>query len=199
MTWNLIQRMIDFKRLLGKILLIKVFSPSFTYMKSLMFFMSFIWMNFWNMSPYLSVRSAGSSLTLEVISGPSRGDRCSISSTNTSRLPLTLGRVSPSDLLVKDSEVSGKHALINWNLNVNLLTTVSLCCIGHWGSLSIFLNALYGFLIFFWTPSFGFRNWSGNWWTWVALMEHSWIPNLSTILILEWGIGVIQLSLQVET
>ncbi|RVW55470.1 Protein phosphatase 2C 70 [Vitis vinifera] len=44
-------------------------------------------------------------------------DRCSISSTNTSRLPLTLGRVSPSDLLVKDSEVSGKHALINWNLN----------------------------------------------------------------------------------
>lgn len=72
------------------------------------------------MSPYLSVRSAGSSLTLEVISGPSRGDRCSISSTNTSRLPLTLGRVSPSDLLVKDSEVSGKHALINWNLNVNL-------------------------------------------------------------------------------
>ena len=72
------------------------------------------------MSPYLSVRSAGSSLTLEVISGPSRGDRCSISSKNTSRLPLTLGRVSPSDLLVKDSEVSGKHALINWNLNVNL-------------------------------------------------------------------------------
>ncbi|KAJ9700265.1 hypothetical protein PVL29_005875 [Vitis rotundifolia] len=58
-----------------------------------------------------------SSLTLELISGPSRGDRCSISSTNTSRLPLTLGRVSPSDLLVKDSEVSGKHALINWNLN----------------------------------------------------------------------------------
>ena len=93
------------------------------------------------MSPYLSVRSAGSSLTLEVISGPSRGDRCCISSTNTSRLPLTLGRVSPSDLLVKDSEVSGKHALINWNLNVNLLTTLSLCCIGHWGAVLIFLNA----------------------------------------------------------
>ncbi|KAF8394424.1 hypothetical protein HHK36_020632 [Tetracentron sinense] len=58
-----------------------------------------------------------SSLSLEVISGPSRGLRCSLQSTNTSRLPLTLGRVSPSDLLLKDSEVSGKHAHINWNSN----------------------------------------------------------------------------------
>ncbi|KAF8401671.1 hypothetical protein HHK36_012617 [Tetracentron sinense] len=58
-----------------------------------------------------------SSLILEVISGPSCGLRCSLQSTNTSRLPLTLGRVSPSDLLLNDSEVSGKHALINWNLN----------------------------------------------------------------------------------
>lgn len=58
-----------------------------------------------------------SSLTLEVISGPSRGLSCSVQSTSTSRLPLTLGRVSPSDLLLKDSEVSGKHAMINWNLN----------------------------------------------------------------------------------
>lgn len=73
-----------------------------------------------NMSSYLSVRSAGSCLTLEVISGPSCGLRCSVQSTNTSRLPLTLGRVSPSDLLLKDSEVSGKHAMINWNSNVNL-------------------------------------------------------------------------------
>ncbi|KAL3507958.1 hypothetical protein ACH5RR_033340 [Cinchona calisaya] len=56
-------------------------------------------------------------LTLEVISGPSRGTRYSLKSTNTSRLPLTLGRVSPSDLLVNDSEVSGKHAMINWNPN----------------------------------------------------------------------------------
>ncbi|XP_027361049.1 protein phosphatase 2C 70-like [Abrus precatorius] len=56
-------------------------------------------------------------LTLEVISGPSRGLRCSVQSTNPSRLPLTLGRVSPSDLLIKDSEVSGKHALIKWNLD----------------------------------------------------------------------------------
>ncbi|KAL2349509.1 hypothetical protein Fmac_003509 [Flemingia macrophylla] len=58
-----------------------------------------------------------SCLTLEVISGPSQGLRCSVQSTNPSRLPLTLGRVSPSDLLIKDSEVSGKHALIKWNLD----------------------------------------------------------------------------------
>ncbi|CAK9137192.1 unnamed protein product [Ilex paraguariensis] len=64
-----------------------------------------------------SAGSAGSILTLEVISGPSCGLRCSIQSSNISRLPLTLGRVSPSDVLVNDSEVSGKHALINWNLN----------------------------------------------------------------------------------
>ncbi|KAM1171801.1 hypothetical protein ACFX2I_021970 [Malus domestica] len=56
-------------------------------------------------------------LNLEVISGPSHGLRCSIQSTSTSRLPMTLGRVPPSDLLLKDSEVSGKHALINWNSN----------------------------------------------------------------------------------
>lgn len=57
------------------------------------------------------------SLTLEVISGPSCGLRCTLQSANTSRLPFTLGRVPPSDLLLKDSEVSGKHAMINWNLN----------------------------------------------------------------------------------
>ncbi|ONI28673.1 hypothetical protein PRUPE_1G154400 [Prunus persica] len=56
-------------------------------------------------------------LNLEVISGPSQGLRCSVQSTNSARLPLTLGRVPPSDLLLKDSEVSGKHALINWNSN----------------------------------------------------------------------------------
>ncbi|GMP56498.1 hypothetical protein CsSME_00020959 [Camellia sinensis var. sinensis] len=61
--------------------------------------------------------NAGSNLTLEVISGLSCGLRCSIQSTNASRLPLTIGRVVPSDLLLKDSEISGKHALINWNLN----------------------------------------------------------------------------------
>ncbi|KAF2285369.1 hypothetical protein GH714_003256 [Hevea brasiliensis] len=57
-----------------------------------------------------------SCLSLEVISGPSRGLLCSIQSTSSSRLPLTLGRVS-CDLLLKDSEVSGKHAMINWNID----------------------------------------------------------------------------------
>lgn len=70
---------------------------------------------------YFFVVSAGSSLALEVISGPSQGIRYSAQSTDTSRLPLTLGRVSPSDLQLKDSEVSGKHAMINWNLNVSAL------------------------------------------------------------------------------
>ncbi|XP_027913858.1 protein phosphatase 2C 70 [Vigna unguiculata] len=65
----------------------------------------------WNISDQRSC------LTLEVISGPSRGLRCSVQSVNSSRLPLTLGRVSPSDLLIKDSEVSGKHAMIKWNLD----------------------------------------------------------------------------------
>ncbi|XP_043693746.1 protein phosphatase 2C 70-like isoform X4 [Telopea speciosissima] len=64
-----------------------------------------------------AIRYQRSSLTLEVISGPSRGLRCSLQSTNTSRLPLTLGRVPPSEMLLNDSEISGKHAMINWNLN----------------------------------------------------------------------------------
>ncbi|OIW12828.1 hypothetical protein TanjilG_24761 [Lupinus angustifolius] len=58
-----------------------------------------------------------SCLTLEVIDGPSLGLHYSVLSTSPSRLPLTLGRVSPSDLLIKDLEVSGKHALIKWNLD----------------------------------------------------------------------------------
>ncbi|ONI28672.1 hypothetical protein PRUPE_1G154400 [Prunus persica] len=65
-------------------------------------------------------------LNLEVISGPSQGLRCSVQSTNSARLPLTLGRVPPSDLLLKDSEVSGKHALINWNSNWELVDMGSL-------------------------------------------------------------------------
>lgn len=56
-------------------------------------------------------------LMLEVIAGPSKGTHSSIHSTNTSKLPLTLGRVLPSDILLRDSEVSGKHAHINWNKN----------------------------------------------------------------------------------
>ncbi|KAI3510921.1 hypothetical protein L1887_18060 [Cichorium endivia] len=67
--------------------------------------------------PFISKPTADqrSILTLEVISGPSCGARYSIQSTNKSKLPSTLGRVSPSDVLVTDSEVSGKHAKINWD------------------------------------------------------------------------------------
>lgn len=59
----------------------------------------------------------GSFLKLEVVSGPSRGLQHSVQSTNTSKLPVTIGRVSPGDVILKDSEVSGKHAMINWNVN----------------------------------------------------------------------------------
>ncbi|KAI4317780.1 hypothetical protein L6164_025622 [Bauhinia variegata] len=55
-----------------------------------------------------------SCLTLEVISGPASGLRCSVQSTNPSRLPLTLGRLS-KDIPINDNEVSGKHALIQWS------------------------------------------------------------------------------------
>lgn len=72
------------------------------------------------MLSYISVRSAGSVLNLEVISGPSCGARYFVQSTNKSKLPLTLGRVSPSNVLVVDSEVSGKHAMINWNQKVRV-------------------------------------------------------------------------------
>ncbi|MQL83049.1 hypothetical protein Taro_015526 [Colocasia esculenta] len=56
-----------------------------------------------------------SSLSLEVISGPSTGLQCSRQSTNPSDLPLTLGRISSSDVVLEDPGVSGKHAVINWN------------------------------------------------------------------------------------
>lgn len=81
-------------------------------------------------SIYLCVRIAGSCLTLEVISGPSCGLRYSVQSTNPSSLPLTLGRVPPSDLLIKDSEVSGKHALIKWNMDVNSFSSLILFALG---------------------------------------------------------------------
>ncbi|KAG8499781.1 hypothetical protein CXB51_006566 [Gossypium anomalum] len=58
-----------------------------------------------------------SCLSLQVVSGPSCGLHCAVLSTSTARLPLTLGRVPPSYLLLKDYEVSGKHAMITWNLN----------------------------------------------------------------------------------
>ncbi|KAK9139745.1 hypothetical protein Scep_009426 [Stephania cephalantha] len=50
-----------------------------------------------------------SNLILEVISGPSRGLFFRLQSTSTSRLPLTVGRVSPSDLLLNDPEVQITH------------------------------------------------------------------------------------------
>jgi hypothetical protein len=56
---------------------------------------------------------------LEVIAGPSHGINRYLQSDNTSMLPMTLGRVPQSGLVLKDSEVSGKHAQINWNANVS--------------------------------------------------------------------------------
>ncbi|XP_074563770.1 LOW QUALITY PROTEIN: protein phosphatase 2C 70 [Curcuma longa] len=66
-------------------------------------------------SAFTNSKILRSSLTLEVIAGPSCGLCCSKESVDTSMLPLTLGRVSPNDLILKDSEVSGKHAYISWN------------------------------------------------------------------------------------
>ncbi|KAJ0238612.1 Protein phosphatase 2C 70 [Hirschfeldia incana] len=54
-------------------------------------------------------------LYLEVIAGPSIGIQLSVHSLSTSKLPLNLGRVSPSAMILKDPEVSGKHAQITWN------------------------------------------------------------------------------------
>lgn len=64
------------------------------------------------------VRSAGSWLSLEVIAGPAIGLQHAVHSTSTSKLPVNLGRVSPADLVLKDSEVSGRHAQITWNSTV---------------------------------------------------------------------------------
>ncbi|KAI4962592.1 hypothetical protein ZWY2020_028782 [Hordeum vulgare] len=60
--------------------------------------------------------TVGSHLTLEVIAGPSHGINRYLQSGNTSMLPMTLGRIPQSDLVFKDSEVSGKHA-VDWNQN----------------------------------------------------------------------------------
>ncbi|XP_006651941.1 protein phosphatase 2C 70-like [Oryza brachyantha] len=59
----------------------------------------------------------GSNLALEVIAGPSHGINHYMQSGNKSMLPVTLGRVHPNHLVIKDSEVSGKHAQIDWNAN----------------------------------------------------------------------------------
>ncbi|CAH8365314.1 unnamed protein product [Eruca vesicaria subsp. sativa] len=61
-----------------------------------------------------AVKDQRSWLSLEVISGPSVGLQYAVHSTSTSKLPVNLGRVS-SDMVLKDSEVSGKHAQITWN------------------------------------------------------------------------------------
>jgi hypothetical protein len=68
-------------------------------------------------------RNAGSNLDVEVIAGPSHGISCSRQSTSPT-IPITLGRVPPSDLVLKDSEVSGKHARINWNAKVSCSGTI---------------------------------------------------------------------------
>jgi protein phosphatase len=67
-----------------------------------------------NLSPRL-VEDQRSWLFLEVIAGPAIGLQHAVNSTSSSKLPVKLGRVSPSDLALKDSEVSGKHAQITWN------------------------------------------------------------------------------------
>nr|VDD33241.1 unnamed protein product [Brassica oleracea] len=64
--------------------------------------------------PRVVVKDQRSWLSLEVISGPSVGLQYAVHSTSTSKLPVKLGRVS-SDMILKDSEVSGKHAQITWN------------------------------------------------------------------------------------
>ncbi|ESQ41936.1 hypothetical protein EUTSA_v10013082mg [Eutrema salsugineum] len=66
------------------------------------------------LSPGL-VKDQRSWLSLEVIAGPSIGLQYAVQSTSTSELPVKLGRVSPADLILKDAEVSGKHAQITWN------------------------------------------------------------------------------------
>ncbi|GAB2295189.1 hypothetical protein Dimus_029364 [Dionaea muscipula] len=64
-----------------------------------------------------NIPEQGNCLTLEVITGPSRGLCYSLRSTYSSKLPLILGRNTPSDLVLKDPEVSGTHAMIKWNFN----------------------------------------------------------------------------------
>ena len=60
-------------------------------------------------------------MILEVISGPSLGVHISQQSTSVSGLSLRIGRVPENDLAVNDPEVSGKHALVNWNSKVSYI------------------------------------------------------------------------------
>uniref|UniRef100_A0A1J3FE42 protein-serine/threonine phosphatase n=2 Tax=Noccaea caerulescens TaxID=107243 RepID=A0A1J3FE42_NOCCA len=66
------------------------------------------------LSPGL-IKDQRSWLSLEVIAGPAIGLQYAVHSKSTSKLPVNLGRVSPADMVLKDSEVSGKHAQITWN------------------------------------------------------------------------------------
>ncbi|XP_020600075.1 protein phosphatase 2C 70 [Phalaenopsis equestris] len=101
-------------------------------------------------STFKDIAIIRSSIILEVIAGPSVGIHCSRNSKDKTLLPLTLGRVSPSDLILKDSEVSGKHALINWNMLKSKWELVDM------GSLNgTFLNSK---AIHY--PAAGSRNWS---------------------------------------
>ncbi|EOA19706.1 hypothetical protein CARUB_v10003567mg [Capsella rubella] len=61
------------------------------------------------------IKDQRSWLFLEVIAGPAIGLQHAVHSTSTSKLPVKLGRISPADLVLEDSEVSGKHAQITWN------------------------------------------------------------------------------------
>lgn len=96
------------------------------------------------------IQFSRSRLMLEVIAGPARGVCCSRLSTETSILPLTLGRVAPSDLVLRDSEVSGKHAIINWNMNIAKWELVDM------GS----LNGTYLNSYAIYHPDSGSRQWS---------------------------------------
>lgn len=42
---------------------------------------------------------------------------------------MSLGRVSPADLVLKDSEVSGKHAHITWNSTVRIYVVSFFLCL----------------------------------------------------------------------
>ncbi|XP_002970567.2 protein phosphatase 2C 70 isoform X1 [Selaginella moellendorffii] len=69
---------------------------------------------------------AGSSISLEVLTGPSAGNRLLRTLPEDGGLALSIGRISQNDLVLNDSEVSGKHAVINWNCDVSRWELVDL-------------------------------------------------------------------------
>lgn len=66
---------------------------------------------------------ADSKVQLEVIAGPATG-LCAEKQVVGSTAVLTIGRMAQNDLVLDDPEVSGKHALIRWNIKVGDLTYV---------------------------------------------------------------------------